>query len=166
MKSLKEFLTQQFGDRLISISEAVDGEKKYRLYLERQEQSKSRAEYLKSFKNYIAWFNGIMGKTGYDNEKSEMKKKVLNKYVARRKEGIEYLEISNALGAIRRDKYHVENNFQYVTPEYLLRSEVLEKYKSMHVPKKETDKPKGEILTTESGLKYRLDEKGNKIQVK
>lgn len=166
MKSLKEFLTQQFGDRLISISEAVDGEAKYRKYVANQEQAKLKAQYVESFKKFIEWFNITMGKTGYDNVKTKIFQEVLNMYIARRKEGIGYLDISNALGAIKRDTYHIENNFKYVTPEYLLRSKIFEKYKSMNLPKKETDKPKGDILTTESGLKYRLDEKGNKIQVK
>lgn len=38
------------------------------------------------------------------------------------------LQILNALDKAIKDEFHVENNFKYLTPEYLLREKVLERY--------------------------------------
>jgi hypothetical protein len=37
-------------------------------------------------------------------------------------------QIIEALKTAQKDKYHIENNFQYLTPEYILREDILERY--------------------------------------
>lgn len=37
-------------------------------------------------------------------------------------------QIIDALKTAQRDKHHIDNNFQYLTPEYILREEILERY--------------------------------------
>lgn len=171
MKSLKAFLIQQFGDRLISISEAVEGEKKYKDYLERSKFTTEKKNQLEMCKNYIRWFNRIMNKTGYENEKTKSFQTVLKKYIDAKKDGYNAEAIADALAAIRKDKFHNENNFCYVTPEYLLRPNIIEKYRSAYrsapiANNVSNTTTNNEVHVTDSGLKYKILENGQKVAVK
>jgi uncharacterized phage protein (TIGR02220 family) len=54
--------------------------------------------------------------------------KVKKSYKARLKEGYKKEDIFEAIKNCKNVKYHIENNFQYCTPEFFSRSETLDKY--------------------------------------
>lgn len=54
--------------------------------------------------------------------------KVKKSYKARLKEGYRKEDIFEAIKNCKNVKYHIENNYQYCTPEFFSRSETLDKY--------------------------------------
>lgn len=54
--------------------------------------------------------------------------KVKKSYKARLKEGYKKEDIFEAIKNCKNVKYHIENNYQYCTPEFFSRSETLDKY--------------------------------------
>lgn len=59
------------------------------------------------------------------------------KFKARLKEGYTNIDIKNCIDNLALVNYHKENGYQYCTPEFISRSETLEKYSSKTVIKKE-----------------------------
>lgn len=59
-------------------------------------------------------------------------------FKARLKEGYSYKDILTALKNAMQDEYHIENNFNHLTPEFITRADKLEKYLN-HKPKKKDD---------------------------
>lgn len=54
--------------------------------------------------------------------------KVKNKYIALIKQGYTKNQITNAIVNCKNNKFHIENNFQYCTPEFFSRTDVIDKY--------------------------------------
>ena len=77
------------------------------------------------------------------NEKTKRKyrvinKSVKNKYNARLKDGYTKEDIKNSIINAIKAKHHIENGFQYLTPEFFSRSSTLDKYSSKKQEKKKT----------------------------
>lgn len=88
------------------------------------------------FNKFIAWFNSaktINGKPAQykltDKVKGKLKKAIKNYSSA---------QIAIVLKNVMKDNYHVETNFKYVTPEFITRDDIIEKYLNVQ----ETVKPK------------------------
>jgi uncharacterized phage protein (TIGR02220 family) len=79
------------------------------------------------YKSFIVWFNGVMDKK-YKGDKLSQ-----GQFNARLKENYTSDNFKNALSAIRADKFHKENNYKYITPEFLTRSAQLEKWSNFKV---------------------------------
>lgn len=62
---------------------------------------------------------------------------VKKKFKARLKEGYTNMDIKNCIDNLVLVNYHKENGYQYCTPEFISRSETLEKYSSKVLIKKE-----------------------------
>jgi uncharacterized phage protein (TIGR02220 family) len=60
------------------------------------------------------------------------------KYNARLKDGYTKEDFKTAITNCSKNKFHIDNNFQYCTPEYFSRSEILDKYSD--VTKQEEEK--------------------------
>jgi hypothetical protein len=54
--------------------------------------------------------------------------KVKTKYIALIKQGYTKNQITNAIVNCKNNKFHIENNFQYCTPEFFSRTDVIDKY--------------------------------------
>jgi uncharacterized phage protein (TIGR02220 family) len=53
------------------------------------------------------------------------------KYNARLKDGYTKEDFKTAIANCSKNKFHIDNNFQYCTPEYFSRSEVIDKYSNV-----------------------------------
>jgi uncharacterized phage protein (TIGR02220 family) len=58
-------------------------------------------------------------------------KKVQSSYEARLKDGYSKEQIMNAINNCKINDYHKENNYQYCTPEFFSRAEILDKYSNV-----------------------------------
>jgi uncharacterized phage protein (TIGR02220 family) len=56
---------------------------------------------------------------------------VKSKYNARLKDGYTKEDFKTAITNCSKNKFHIDNNFQYCTPEYFSRSEVIDKYSNV-----------------------------------
>jgi uncharacterized phage protein (TIGR02220 family) len=63
---------------------------------------------------------------------------VKSKYNARLKEGFTKEDFKTAITNCSKNKFHIDNNFQYCTPEYFSRSEILDKYSDTTKQEEET----------------------------
>lgn len=57
--------------------------------------------------------------------------KVKKSFHARIKEGYTKDQITDAINNIKNNSYHIDNNYQYCTPEFFSRSETLDKYSNV-----------------------------------
>lgn len=57
--------------------------------------------------------------------------KVRKSFNARIKEGYTKDQITDAINNIKNNSYHIDNNYQYCTPEFFSRSETLDKYSNV-----------------------------------
>jgi len=62
-----------------------------------------------------------------------MNDKVKRSYKARIKEGYTIDDINNAIKNAASTKYHKENNYQYCTPEFFSRAEIIDKYSGLTI---------------------------------
>jgi len=72
----------------------------------------------------------------YFNDCTGKKSRIINdsvkaKFKARFKEGYSKTDIMTTIKQASQDDYHKENNFKYLTIEYVSRSEIMERYTSM-----------------------------------
>lgn len=101
-----------------------------------------------SYRNFIKFFNELTGKKFWDTN-PELRRK----YLARVREGYKREHFEKAIKAILEDKYHKEQNYKYLTPEFVLRSTKLELYLNSETKPKKTSafaeiiKQKQEIKT-------------------
>jgi uncharacterized phage protein (TIGR02220 family) len=72
---------------------------------------------------YIRKFNEIR-KTKYTAKVEKTKKQ----FVARLKEGFTLENMLEALKNAMQDKFHIDNSFKFLTPEFFTRSDKIEKY--------------------------------------
>lgn len=88
---------------------------------------------------FIAHFNNLKGdKVNADNKPTgyRINDKVKRSLKARIKDGYSADDISTALTNALQDSYHVETNGKYITPEFILRADKLEKYLNSPISKK------------------------------
>lgn len=75
--------------------------------------------------------------TQFNRDFKKVNDAVKKKFKARLKDGYTNLDIKNCIDNLAAVPYHKENGYQYCTPEFISRSETLEKYSSKTVIKKE-----------------------------
>lgn len=100
------------------------------------EKEKDNDKYLK----FIDWFNGVMGKKYRGDKTSE------GQFNARLKDGYVFDNFKNALLAIKQDKFHIENNYKYLTPEFLTRPAQLEKWSNFKLVVQPNNSSQGDGL--------------------
>lgn len=61
-------------------------------------------------------------------------------FLARMKEGLTLADFDAALKSVTAIQYHKDNNFQYITPEFITRTDKLQMYMTPTAPKKEEPK--------------------------
>lgn len=66
-------------------------------------------------------------------------KKVRSSYEARLKDGYSKDQIMDAINNCKINDYHKENNYQYCTPEFFSRAEILDKYSNVTKTNKKPD---------------------------
>lgn len=81
-----------------------------------------------AYDNFIKDFNEITGRNFTNRDK-----KARRQFEARLKEGYLVKDLLNATKACMLDDFHRESGFRYVQPEFITRSDKLEKYKDMFV---------------------------------
>lgn len=89
-------------------------------------QSEDRANVAKSYRDFIDFFNELTGrKFRYSDKKAERQLK------ARLKDGYTREDFEVAIKAMLQDPYHKETTFRYMTPEFITRSDKLERYREI-----------------------------------
>lgn len=77
---------------------------------------------VESYETFISDFNSLMGKKYTGDKKSK------EHFAARIKEGFTGHDFINAIKNAMQDKWQQENSFKYLTPEYITRSDQLQKW--------------------------------------
>lgn len=78
-------------------------------------------------KAFVQWFNkSIKELKGSGNFK--LTDKVKRQYSARVKDGYEPVDFQKAFSSASKNQFHTENNYQYLTPEFFTRADILEKW--------------------------------------
>jgi len=90
---------------------------------EEKGEEKEEVEYTIDFKKLLEFINN---KTGRGFKK--VNEKARTKYKARLKEGYTKEDIFNAIRNAVEVQYHIDNNNQYLTPEFFSRADTLDKY--------------------------------------
>jgi hypothetical protein len=80
------------------------------------------------FQNFISEFNRIRG------SKFQAIEKVKRQFNARLKEGFTTEQMLQALQNATKDKFHIENGFKYLTPEFFTRADKIEKFLNVNTP--------------------------------
>ena len=107
------------------------------------------------FDSFIDWFNDKMFEVKGVKGRYKVLKAIQTKFEARVKEGYNSEDFKKAFDNIVSDQYHKDNEYKYLTPEFLTRSDKLEKYCNIDViTKTETNKKKS--LTMEELHKLRM----------
>ena len=107
------------------------------------------------FDSFIDWFNDKMFEVKGVKGRYKVLKTIQTKFEARVKEGYNSEDFKKAFDNIVSDQYHKDNEYKYLTPEFLTRSDKLEKYCNIDViTKTETNKKKS--LTMEELHKLRM----------
>jgi uncharacterized phage protein (TIGR02220 family) len=75
-----------------------------------------------NYNDFINLFNQISNRSFKGDKKSE------NQFKAREKDGYTIDEFKKAIGNLYKSEFHKENNFQHATPEFITRSDKLQKY--------------------------------------
>jgi len=83
------------------------------------------------FKKFINLFNS------YANRKFKVNDKIKKALIARRKD-YSSVEIKEAISNAHLDRYHIETGFKYLTPEFILRSDKLERFLNQDSSKENT----------------------------
>jgi uncharacterized phage protein (TIGR02220 family) len=102
-----------------------------------QEKEKEQVQHVKAdiidFDALILFINKTFGRSF-----KKVSPTVKSKYNARLKEGFTKEDFKTAITNCSKLQFHIDNNFQYCTPEYFSRSEILDKYSD--VTKQEEEK--------------------------
>ena len=91
------------------------------------------------FDNFIQQFN-IIRKSKFTSKTKEAKKH----YIARRKEGFTDEQMLSALRNFMSQQYHKDNNFDYLTPEFITRADKLDKGMNL-ITGTDNEKPKAKF---------------------
>jgi uncharacterized phage protein (TIGR02220 family) len=92
------------------------------------------------FKKLLGFINLKTQRSG-KNKFKVINKTVKAKFKARLKDGYSKEDISNTISNAVKDKFHIDNNFKYLTPEYFSRQTTIDKFAfknsktSKHIPK-------------------------------
>lgn len=84
-------------------------------------------------KNYVSHFNKIRGKVTGKESRYEVTAKVLRDFKNRIKK-YDSAKLALAINNAHRDPYHIENGFKYITPEFMLREDKIERFVNMVFP--------------------------------
>lgn len=79
------------------------------------------------FDKLLDFINKIQKRDGSSRYKI-INQKVRSKYKARLKEGYTAEQIKNSIINSSEDKYHLDTNYKYLTPEFFSRSEIIDKH--------------------------------------
>ena len=104
----------------------------------------------KEFSFFINSLNSILGKKFKDGETYK------NSFKARINDGYSVEQMLTAIKNAKADKYHLDNGFKYLTPEFILRVDKLERFLNISntiLPDKEYIDGK-EIITEKSGRRF------------
>lgn len=71
---------------------------------------------------FVEWFNSIAGR------RFKCDSKIERSFKARIREGYSKKDLMKATLNAHKDQYHKDNNYQYLTPEFILRSDKLNKF--------------------------------------
>lgn len=95
-------------------------------------------------KAFIGWFNESMIPVTGKKGSYRLIKTVKESFNARLKDGYVFEDFKRAFNAIIKNEYHIEKQFQYLTPEFLCRPKMLEKWANLE-PVKEKGKGVGGV---------------------
>ena len=104
----------------------------------KREEEKRREQW------FINWFNDSIKKPKGSKGKFKLNDKIKKQLHARIKDGYTSEDFIQAFNAIVSDKYHNENEYKYLTPEFITRADKLEMWSNALIIKLEEDKGKGE----------------------
>ena len=108
-----------------------------------QEKEEEQEKEEGTAKAFVLWFNkAIKELKGSGNFK--LTDKVKRQYNARVKDGYHPVDFLKAFNNASKNQFHTENNYQYLTPEFFTRSDILEKWCNAVPTKLEEEKGKGE----------------------
>jgi uncharacterized phage protein (TIGR02220 family) len=115
-------------------TDAMQNDAEKRREEERREEKNNKADKI-DFDALILFINKTFGRS-FKKASSAVKAK----YNARLKDGYTKEDFKTAITNCSKNKFHIDNNFQYCTPEYFSRSEVIDKYSNVteQEPEQET----------------------------
>ena len=129
-KRMKVFQSKvQNGSKLKSVANLERNESEIEANVERNVSNridKNRIEYNKEYIQFLDTFNSIMKKKFRGTSKDK------TQFNARMKEGFSLQDFENAIKNCSNDSYHKQNP-QYLTPEFITRSDKLQKYLNLTV---------------------------------
>ena len=88
-----------------------------------QEKEKEKEEYTIDYQALLDFVNKTFGRNF-----QVINDKIKRSYKARLKDGYKKEDIIQAIKNCKENAYHKENNYQYCTPEFFSRAEILDKY--------------------------------------
>jgi uncharacterized phage protein (TIGR02220 family) len=98
--------------------------------VQEKEKEKEQVQHVKAdiidFDALILFINKTFGRSF-----KKVSPTVKAKYNARLKDGYTKEDFKTAITNCSKNKFHIDNNFQYCTPEYFSRSEVIDKYSNV-----------------------------------
>ncbi len=108
------------------------------------------------FKQLLEFINSHTGK-----KYRVINKNTKQKYKARIKEGFTNTDIGNAIKNAVQIKYHQENGFQYLTPEFFSRADTINKYSQLNTNKNGTSEKKPERTLADKWEQYKNKSTGS-----
>lgn len=98
---------------------------------DKEEEVQGKEEEQEKEQWFIDWFNNSMEPLKGRKGKYKLIKIVKSQLHARIKEGYTSEDFKNAFKAIKENDYHKEKSYQYLTPEFITRSSILEKWSNI-----------------------------------
>jgi uncharacterized phage protein (TIGR02220 family) len=108
------------------------------------------------FKQLLEFINSHTGK-----KYRVINKTTKQKYKARLKEGFTNTDIGNAIKNAVQIKYHKENGFQYLTPEFFSRADTINKYSQLNTKENGTSEKKRERTLADKWEQYKNKSAGS-----
>lgn len=163
-------LTNMYGKKAVyTKKEAVAAMTAYLdIHAQSQENDVDESEISTKYDKFLNWFNTVMGGNGYQNKKSTIYQQNKNRFRARINEGYTAEDFKKALKNIRNDNYHKDTGYKFVTPEFLMRPNIMERFKNIEVVAVTekpiyTDKEGRPVYQGPDGRKYVMGENNTKI---
>ena len=94
---------------------------------EEKEEVKEETISVINFEKLLYYIN-----LSFDRQFRTINNKVKQSFKARLKEGYTNEDIKNCIDNIKNNKYHIENGYQYCTPEYISRPVTLDKFSKVN----------------------------------
>ena len=108
------------------------------------------------FKQLLEFINNHTGK-----KYRVINKNTKQKYKARLKEGFTNTDIGNAIKNAVQIKYHKENGFQYLTPEFFSRADTINKYSQLNTKENGTSEKKSSRTLADKWEQYKNKSAGH-----